>query len=150
MNEPLNPLAVPPVHIQTQRNADGTRTFQTTEPDTHADKILARVGVFLQRMLKREYGDTDEMLDDPKIQDIMKVRNPRLAHLDPVTALETLKSELRAFAERREPFERPLRPGQTIRDWWIKVQKDQFAHILGVSTFICVILCCAVLTMSRL
>ncbi|RPD52677.1 hypothetical protein L226DRAFT_474064 [Lentinus tigrinus ALCF2SS1-7] len=83
------------------------------------------------RMLKREYGDTAEMLDHPKIQEIMKARNPRLADYDPSSALEAVKTELQAYAKREKPFDRSLRPGETMRDWWVKVQKKEGAHVLG-------------------
>lgn len=108
-----NPLAIPLIRIQQHQSvsSDGSDslTVQAQPPASAWDQVIARVGRCLQCLLKREYGNTDDMLDNPKPQEIMKTQNPRLAHIDsPLTALNLLKSELRLYAEGREPFERNL------------------------------------------
>jgi hypothetical protein len=63
----------------------------------------------------------------------MRRRNPRLAHLTPAEALAHLKSELKAYAAGGDPFNQTLRPKETVRQWWVAVQKHQSASVLGVS-----------------
>jgi O6-methylguanine-DNA--protein-cysteine methyltransferase len=95
--------------------------------------MIKRVGLFLQKILKNEYGDVyegDVTKKDPKAA--MKERNPRLAHLTSAQALEALKKELKAYADGDDPFDREFRAGETTRAWWVAVQKKQFGQVLGV------------------
>ena len=94
---------------------------------------MKRAGLCLQKILQKEYGDAyegDLTKKDPKA--IMKERNPRLAHLTPSQALAALKMELKAYATGDDPFDREFRVGETVRAWWVAVQKKQFGQVLGV------------------
>ncbi len=128
----LNPLTIAPVRIR--RDADGNPTAAPQPEDAAVarDKIYERVRLYLQKLLKREYGDSDDVLDREDLDALMAIRNPRLAGIDPSTALQSLQEELQAYVKCRDPFDRPLREGQTVRDWWEKAQKDPYGHVLGV------------------
>jgi hypothetical protein len=94
---------------------------------------MKRVGISLQRILKNEYGDAYEGdLAKKKPREIMKERNPRLAHLTPSEALASLKSELKAYVDGDDPFDRAFRTDETVRQWWVAVQKKQYGGVLGV------------------
>jgi len=100
--------------------------------------MVKRVGLCLQNILRNEYGNAyegDLSKKDPK--KIMMERNPLLAHLNPLQALSMLKTELKAYVDSDDPFDRELRPGETTRSWWIAVQKKLFGKVLGVSTCDC-------------
>jgi hypothetical protein len=85
-------------------------------------------------MLKHEYGDAyDDMRSDHDAANIMKKRNPRLAGLTPREALKSLKLELKEYRKGTDPFNRKIRKHENIRDWWIAVQKDENAQVLGVT-----------------
>ena len=136
----MNPLAAvaadPPRRAQAAM--PGTSSYQklpaaslAPSEATAKDELLKRVGLSLQRMLKDEYGDA---LKKDNVQDIMQIRNPRLANIPPAEALAALKRELKAYARDSEPFDRKMRPGQTVKQWWGKVAKDIDARVLGVSS----------------
>ena len=101
---------------------------------------MARVGLFLQKLLHREYGGKEEtkVIDHPELLTIMKVRNPRLAEtgLGPLDAKVVLKKQLEAYAKGVDPFDRAFYPGQTVREWWEKVRKDPDGNVLGVGTLL--------------
>ena len=100
-----------------------------------ADDITRRVGLCLQKILKNEFGDAyDGNLTKKNPRKIMEERNPRLAHLTPSQALANLKSELKAFVNCDDPFDRPFRPDETVRQWWLAVQRNPFGGVLGVRT----------------
>jgi hypothetical protein len=83
--------------------------------------------------LRNEYSDAyegDLSKKDPK--KIMMERNPLLAHLTPSQALVALKSELKAYADSDDPFDRAFRPNETVGMWWVAVQKKPFGKVLGV------------------
>ncbi|KAJ3007647.1 hypothetical protein NUW54_g3469 [Trametes sanguinea] len=61
----------------------------------------------------------------------MEKRNPLLAPFHPVDAYERLRRELYAYADSESPFKRPLHGGETVLQWWTKVQKDVDAKVLG-------------------
>jgi hypothetical protein len=84
-------------------------------------------------ILKNEFGDAyDGDLSKKEPKKIMQERNPLLAHLTPTQALASLKSELKAFVDCDEPFNRPFHSGETVRQWWLAVQLKPFAGVLGV------------------
>jgi len=58
-------------------------------------------------------------------------RNPRLAGLTPREALWSLKLELKEHRKGTDPFNRKIRKHESIQDWWIAVQKDENAQVLG-------------------
>ncbi|EED78338.1 predicted protein [Postia placenta Mad-698-R] len=70
-------------------------------------------------LTRNEYGNLVDAKPD-EICTRMQLRNPRLANLTPGAALNALKSELKAYAKKRNPF-----------FWWVKMQQDDDAHILG-------------------
>lgn len=111
----------------------GRATGQHTVKARTTDNITKRVGLCLQNILKNEYGDAyDGDLTKKNSKRIMQDRNPRLADLTPSQALASLKSELRAFVAKDDPFDRPFRSGETVRQWWLAVANKQFGGILGV------------------
>lgn len=129
-----NPLAIPSLRIH--RNESGTPSVETSGSSTsEREKLIARVGLCLQDLLLREYGGM-EAVDRTDIGAFMKNRNPLLASISPLDALSRVKTELAAFMKAKEPFNRPLRPKETVLDWWIKVQRDDSAQVLGVRCYI--------------
>ena len=95
---------------------------------------MKRVGLCLQKILRDEYGDAyegDLSKKDPK--KIMMERNPLLAHVTPSQALTALKSELKAYTDKDDPFEHTFRPNETVGMWWAAVQKKMFRKVLGVN-----------------
>jgi hypothetical protein len=132
----INPLSIPtiilkpPCTTNAPSNA-GVSFTPASSPTIPENKILTRVGLSLQQILKNEYGDAyTGHYPDPVA--IMERRNPLLAGIDPMGALSRLKSELKQYAKGEEPFNRRFRDGQTVLSWWTFVQKDEFAHVLGV------------------
>lgn len=129
-----NPLAIPSLRIH--RDESGTPSVKTSgTPTSDRDKLIERVGLCLQDLLLREYGGM-EAVDRTDIGAFMKNRNPLLASILPLDALSRVKTELTAFMKAKEPFNRPLRPKETVLDWWIKVQRDDCAQVLGVRCYI--------------
>ena len=130
----INPLSIPPVVISL------TNGNPKVKPKT-LDNILQRVGLCLQKILKNEYGDAYEGdLTKKNARKIMETMNPRLAHLTPSQALSSLKSELKAYADCDDPFDREFHKGETVQAWWVAVQKKQFGKVLRVC-FICTPVC---------
>jgi len=85
-------------------------------------------------MLKHEYSDVyDGMRSDKAAAKLMQERNPRLAGLTPREALESLKVELKEYRKGADPFNRKIRKHENIREWWLAVQKDENARVLGVT-----------------
>lgn len=126
----INPLAVPSVIISRNK----TNPVASPKGKTLED-ILQRVGICLQKILKNEYGDAydgDLLKKRPKPQEIMQKRNPRLAHLSPTEALQSLKRGLREYANCEEPFDRMLKSDETVREWWVTLQRKVDACVLGV------------------
>lgn len=128
----INPLKIPSVTI----NTAGTLSAITKEHD-----VVKRVGLFLQRVLQNKYGNVyrDSLLTRSveESQAIMKKRNPLLAHLTPKDALASLKSEFKDFIAQNDPFQRRFRSDENIQKWSMVVQKDEFAHVLGVRRAAC-------------
>jgi hypothetical protein len=91
--------------------------------------------------------DGDLTKKNPK--NIMLERNPRLAHLTPAQALASLKSELKCFVDGDDPFDRQFRAGETVRQWWIAVQKKPFGAVLGVHQSLFISFCLSFLILSR-
>ncbi|KAI0725714.1 hypothetical protein C8Q72DRAFT_954546 [Fomitopsis betulina] len=56
--------------------------------------------------------------------------NPLLEGLTPSQAYAELKDAVKAYARGFEPFDRPLKTNRSVRDWWIKVQKEPGAQVL--------------------
>ncbi|KAH7920753.1 hypothetical protein BV22DRAFT_994908, partial [Leucogyrophana mollusca] len=84
----------------------------------------------LQRLLKHEYGDTYTSGNiNPRLA--MERRNPLIAKHHPVDALAALKEQLKAYAKGTDPFNRRLRSGENVLDWWTAVQKDELGDVLG-------------------
>ena len=133
----VNPLQIPAMHISRINGGsrvDGGHT--TISSPSAANAILKRAGISLQNILKNEYGDTyaDNFKSDHKKEALMQERNPLLAHLGPAQALERLKRELRNYQKGVLPFDRKLRENESVLDWWIAIQRDDEARVLGVRT----------------
>ena len=76
-----------------------------------ADNITKQVEHCLQMIFKNEYGDAyDGDLSRKDARKIMEERNPQLANLTPVQALANLKSELKAYVDGDDLFNRQFRP----------------------------------------
>ena len=126
----INPLSIPDVVLHTTNVYSGSANSSSI-PVTLENKILARVGLALQQILKNEYGDMyTGSYPDPVA--VMQRRNPLLAGISPRDALSRLKVELKGYVKEQEPFNRRFRDGQTVLSWWTIVQKDEFAYVLGV------------------
>lgn len=122
----LNPLSIPAVTLRTQPRSDPSSHVPLTEMTEAREKAVKRVYRALKGMLQREYGDA-------VTPEEMKVRNPKLAHLAPKEAVESLKRELKSYAAKTNPFDRPMRQSEHVIDWWIALQKDELCSVLGVS-----------------
>ena len=101
-----------------------------------ADAILKRAGISLQKILRNEYGNTyaDNSKSDHEKETLMQERNPLLAHLRPVQALERLKRELKNYQKGVIPFDQKLRENESVLDWWIAIQQDDEPRVLRVRT----------------
>ncbi|KAI9065799.1 hypothetical protein FKP32DRAFT_1556380, partial [Trametes sanguinea] len=99
-------------------------------PQTARDQLIARIGKCLQGILLREYGGKEEV-DRSDIRVVMEKRNPLLAAFSPVEAYEQLRSQLYAYADKESPFKRQLKAGESVLQWWMKIQKDDDAKVLG-------------------
>ncbi|KAG2158711.1 uncharacterized protein EDB93DRAFT_1076704, partial [Suillus bovinus] len=120
----INPLDLPPIHMT---KANGTYSIVSPE-----DSIMKRVGTSLQLMLKHEYGDVyDVVRSDQAAAKLMKERNPRFTGLTPREALQALKVELKEYHKGADPFNCKIRKHENVRDWWLAVQKDENAQVLG-------------------
>lgn len=127
----LNPLA-PKVTVP-RANAK-----QNPGSAVASTSIMRRVGLCLQRLLKNEFPAAALGLKNEELRAIMQGQNPFLAHCGSAAiALTSLREELKAYAKGEEPFDRAVREGQRTREWWVKVQKSDDAHILGVSNLFC-------------
>ncbi|KAG1748346.1 ribonuclease H-like domain-containing protein [Suillus paluster] len=120
----INPLDLPPIHLMKSNG-----TYSVVSPE---DSIIKRVGTSLQLMLKHEYGDVyNGVRSDQAAAKLMKERNPRLAGLTPQEALQALKVELKEYRKGADPFNCKIRKHENVRDWWLAVQKDENARVLG-------------------
>lgn len=116
---------MPPIQLS---KSNGTYAIVSPE-----DAIIKRVGTSLQRMLKHEYGDVyDGVRSNQVAAKLMNERNPRLAGLTPREALQSMKVELKEYYKGTDPFNRKPRKNENVRDWWLAVQKDENAQVLGV------------------
>lgn len=91
--------------------------------------MVKRVGLCLLRLLKNEYGP---LLNEKNVMKLMEKRNPLLKDLTPAQAYVQLKEALKAYVRGFEPYDRPMKSTGSVREWWIKVQKEPGAQVLGV------------------
>ncbi|KAI0730090.1 hypothetical protein C8Q72DRAFT_825473 [Fomitopsis betulina] len=91
--------------------------------------MVKQVGLCLLQLLKNEYGT---LLNEKNVKECMLKRNPLLEGLTPSQAYAELKDAVKAYARGFEPFDRPLKTNRSVRDWWIKIQKEPGAQVLGV------------------
>ncbi|KAI0710280.1 hypothetical protein C8Q72DRAFT_903990 [Fomitopsis betulina] len=112
----INPLSISSIQITGQPNA---RSAAPTE--SPHDAMVKRVGLCLLQLLKNEYGT---LLNEKNVKERMLKRNPLLEGLTPSQAYAELKDAVKAYARGFEPFNRPLKTNRSVRDWWIKVQKE--------------------------
>lgn len=136
---PLDPASRhDPLQIRISHNlTTGKHTAATPAPSGHdhaaaRTKLINRVGVCLKQLLWREYGGDKNIVDRKDIGAIMATRNPLLADTPPLDALQQIKTQLEAYSKSRDPFDRPISSGQSVRQWWERVQKDEEAHVIGV------------------
>ncbi|KAG2132129.1 uncharacterized protein EDB93DRAFT_1340200 [Suillus bovinus] len=120
----INPLDLPPIHM-----TKGNGTYSIVSPE---DSIMKRVGTSLQLMLKHEYDDVyDGVRSDQATTKLMKERNPHFTGLTPQEALQALKVKLKEYHKGADPFNRKICKHENVRDWWLAVQKDENARVLG-------------------
>ncbi|KAJ7079037.1 hypothetical protein C8R43DRAFT_1092890 [Mycena crocata] len=117
LNTP-NPLEIQPV----------TLSFRSGQPAIKKNPpLIERIGLNLQKILQREYGDkyrTDRTVEDAKIA--MREINPYIAHLTPSEGLRALRSQLKNFLDGSEPFDRKKKSTDSARDWWMKlIDRDE-------------------------
>ncbi|EIN10004.1 hypothetical protein PUNSTDRAFT_133774 [Punctularia strigosozonata HHB-11173 SS5] len=118
-------MSVPRVSIT--RDAQGLH--EVVDPQ---DKMLDRVGNALMRMLQHEYGPAASLTNAEEMKELMKIRNPELAHLSARDAVAALHAELVLYAKKRDPFDRQFKSTDTPLRWWKAVRKDESAKVLGV------------------
>ena len=103
--------------------------------------VIEKVGVSLQLILKREFGDAYE--DERSVDEAKKIMEDRgslLAHRSPAAALAALKAQLKAYFNREDPFNRKKRENKTAREWWMELTHHEDADVLAVSYFLQVIM----------
>ena len=81
--------------------------------------MVRRVGLSLQRMLQREYGNVFERASessDPTAE--MRIRNPSLSkYHTPAQALERLRDQFKAYIRAEDPFNRKMRSHEGPLQW---------------------------------
>lgn len=126
----INPLDVPEVRISISASA-------APKVVSAEEQIASRVIKALGKMLMHEYGDAyDGKRSNEEALEIMKLKNPRLAGVFPRDAITGLKAQLADYRLSVDPFNRPVRTGETALAWWVAVQRNPHAQVLGVSPFI--------------
>ncbi|OSX62531.1 hypothetical protein POSPLADRAFT_1140739 [Postia placenta MAD-698-R-SB12] len=80
---------------------------------TASDVFVFWPGIITQLHNLNEYGNLIDAKPD-EIHTGMQLRNPRLANLTPGAALNALKSELKAYAKKCNPFSHALREGMSV------------------------------------
>ena len=83
-------------------------------------------------MLQAEYRDAYDIGKHKNPAGIMKKHNPSLADIHPRVALESLRSQLKAYVSNLDPFNRKVRSTDTTRTWWEALQQDELASVLAV------------------
>lgn len=123
----INPLDIPQVRIAVVAGA----APRIVSPE---EVIASRIIKALGKMLMHEYGDAyDGKRSDEEALAIMKIRNPRLANISPRDAVTGLKTQIADYRLKAEPFNRPIRTGETALTWWVSVQRSPQAQVLGVT-----------------
>jgi hypothetical protein len=95
--------------------------------------MVTRAAVALQRILRREYGDSYEAGKYPDPVTEMKQRNPALAEFSPTDALASFRTQFQAYIKGVDPFNRKMRSNESALDWWKMLQVDELANVLAVS-----------------
>jgi hypothetical protein len=126
----------------------GTIRFSAAKSASAAQKdppSYRRVLSYLLKMLQIEYEDRYRLINDKADKDSPAYVKPTLAppswmdgpHAigDALDAIARLKDQLRRFFQCVPPFHVPLRPGETSKDWWIRLDADPEAQPLAVSYF---------------
>ena len=125
LDEP-NPLSLSSITI----TPDANNLPRRVKPKI---SVVQKVGISLQLMLKREFGNAYE--DERPVDEakkIMEDRGSRLAHRSPADALVALKVQLKAYFNREDPFNRKKRENKTAREWWMDLIHHEDADVLAV------------------
>lgn len=126
-----NPLRLPPLTLA--QREDGTRFVK---PNSNSNQVQ-NIGLSLLQILQHEYGDEyrpGRTINEAKAA--MQTINPYLADYTPKDAVNALKTQLQAYIEGLEPFNRIRRKGDTLRAYWQRFldTKEEGALVLAVST----------------
>lgn len=129
-----NPLSTPSITLS---RVGGIASIAPVKAD---ERIMKRVGLALKHMIQNEYGPA-ETLDNDARKTAMAVRNPDLAKISPGDANDAVKPQLKAYLQKREPFDRRIRSNESVLQWWKDVQKDDYGKVISVSviSFCCVL-----------
>jgi hypothetical protein len=79
--------------------------------------MVTRAAVALQRILRREYGDSYEAGKYPDPVAEMKQRNPALAEFSPTDALASFRTQFQAYVKGDDPFNRKMRSNESALAW---------------------------------
>jgi len=83
-------------------------------------------------MLRAEYGDAYDIGKYKNPTAIMKRHNLSLADIHLHVALESLRSQLKAYVNNLDPFNWKLHSTDTTRTWWEALQQDELANVLAI------------------
>lgn len=88
-------------------------------------------------MLKHEYSDvySVEGRSLTEARTLMAERNPNLAGRTPREAKEALDSQYNAFVESKPPFDQPIKPSESVRDYFQRIGRSagKDGDVLSVS-----------------
>jgi len=112
----INPLAIQPVIIH-RANRDQPATASASVSDN--TKTLKRIGTALMNMLKAEYEEKKQPIRGVPAAD----------------AATQLRAQIRMYAQRKWPFDRPYNDNTTPMAWWKALSEHPDAQILAVSSF---------------
>ncbi|KAG1752554.1 uncharacterized protein EDB91DRAFT_1293232 [Suillus paluster] len=121
----VNPMAGPTLTIT--KSVTGVITCATKPPQD----MVTRAALALQRILRREYGDSYEAgkYPDPVVE--MKLHNPMLAEFSPTDALVSFCTQFKAYIKGEDPFNQKMRMNESVLGWWKALQKDELANVLA-------------------
>ncbi|KAG1897103.1 uncharacterized protein F5891DRAFT_896508, partial [Suillus fuscotomentosus] len=121
----VNPMAGPTLTIT--KSVTGVITCATKPPQD----MVSRAALALQRILRREYGDSYEVGKYPDPVGEMKLRNPMLAEFSPMDALASFRTQFKAYIKGEDPFNRKMRTNESALGWWKALQRDELANVLA-------------------
>ncbi|TFK60107.1 hypothetical protein BDN72DRAFT_883752 [Pluteus cervinus] len=107
-----NPLTIPSLTITKKAGRQTVLTPTTT---------MEKIGVGLQAMLRKEYGNIYALHSSAKGKEEMESVGSAFAEYTPGEALDRFRKQFQAYFDHDAPFHKSKRPGQSTRDWWMNL-----------------------------